>query len=361
VTAVAASHLYVHVPFCAHRCGYCDFVTVTGNEHLQARYVDALLTEIATVTHPIQTVFIGGGTPTLLADELLARLLAGVPRADEITIECNPETVTSAKAQVLVEGGVTRVSLGAQSFTRELLETLERRAQPETVRRAVGMLREAGVQNLNLDLMFGVPGQDEVSLSHDLDQALSLSPDHISYYELEAKPGTRFTHAHGPALERAAEAMEHYYEVVVATLRAAGYQWYETANFCREGRESQHNLGYWLGHDYLGIGVGAVSTIGLERRRVRPNLPRYLEAIESGRPPAVEVELLTASQRELERLMLGLRLDRPVEIDTVAGVLDQSAVDRMEKAGMVCRGDGMMWLTERGRHVADEVVVSMVR
>ena len=113
--------------------------------------------------------------------------------------------------------------------------------------------------------------------------ALSLRPDHISYYELEAKPGTRFTHAHGPALERAAEAMEHFYEVVVATLRASGYQWYETANFCRPGRESQHNLGYWLGHDYLGIGVGAVSTIGLERRRVKPSLARYLEAIEAGR------------------------------------------------------------------------------
>jgi oxygen-independent coproporphyrinogen-3 oxidase len=336
-------------------------VTVTGNEHLQVRYVDALLTEIAAVNAPIQTVFIGGGTPTLLADDLLARLLAGLPHAGEVTIECNPETVTPAKARVLVEGGVTRVSLGAQSFTRELLETLERRAQPETVRRAVGMLRAAGIQNLNLDLMFGVPGQDGVSLQHDLDQALSLSPDHISYYELEAKPGTRFTHTHGAALQRAAEAMEHFYGVVVATLRASGYQWYETANFCRPGRESQHNLGYWLGHDYLGVGVGAVSTIGLQRHRVRPSLPRYLDAIESGRPPAVEVELLTASQRELERLMLGLRLDRPVQIESVASVLDDTAVERMEKAGMLCRSDGMMWLTDRGRHVADEVVVSMVR
>ena len=222
--SAAAPHLYVHVPFCGHRCGYCDFVTVTGNEHLQARYVDALVAEIGQVEGPIQTVFIGGGTPTLLADEPLARLLAGLPRAAEVTIECNPETVTPTKAQVLVEGGVTRVSVGAQSFTQELLDTLERRAQPETVRRAVGMLRDAGIQNLNLDLMFGVPGQDESSLGHDLDMALSLRPDHISYYELEAKPGTRFTHAHGPALERVAEAMEHFYEVVVATLRASGYQ-----------------------------------------------------------------------------------------------------------------------------------------
>ncbi len=354
-------HLYVHVPFCAHRCGYCDFVTVTGNEHLQARYVDALLAEMSAVASPLETVFIGGGTPTLLDDVQLARLLGGLPSAGEITIECNPETVTPAKAQVLVEGGVTRVSVGAQSFNAEHLRTLERLAQPDTVRLAVRRLRAAGISNLNLDLMFGVPGQSEADLRLDLDNVLSLEPQHISYYELEAKPGTRFTHRHGAALELVADSMEHFYQVVVGTLRAAGYRWYETANFCRPGRESQHNLGYWLGHDYLGVGVGAVSTVGLERRRVRPSLPRYLKAVESGAAPETELEVLTPSQRELERLMLGLRLDRPVRVESVSGVLDESGVSRMERAGMVCRGDGMMWLTDRGRHVADEVVVSMVR
>ena len=150
-------HLYVHVPFCAHRCGYCDFVTVTGNEHLQARYVGALLAEMPAFESPLATVFIGGGTPTLLDDVQLARLLAGLPSAGEITIECNPETVTPAKAQVLVEGGVTRVSVGAQSFNATHLKTLERLAQPGTVRLAVRRLRAAGISNLNLDLMFGVP------------------------------------------------------------------------------------------------------------------------------------------------------------------------------------------------------------
>ncbi len=153
--------------------------------------------------------------------------------------------------------------------------------------------------------------------------------------------------------------MEHYYEVVVETLRGAGYRWYETANFCRPGRESQHNLGYWLGHDYLGVGVGAVSTIGLERRKLRPSLPRYLEAVEAGAEPPCEVEQLTASQRELERLMLGLRLDRPVELaDGRRRARSSRRSTRMEQAGMVARGDGNMWLTDRGRHVADEVVVS---
>ncbi len=164
-------------------------------------------------------MFVGGGTPSLLDDELLARLLAALPACDELTVECNPETITTAKAQVLVEGGVTRVSLGAQSFQPHMLATLERRASPERVGEAVATLRAAGVENLNLDLMFGVPGQSAADLSADLDQASSLGPDHISSYELEAKPGTRFTHRHGAELERQAEALEDHYETVVATLR----------------------------------------------------------------------------------------------------------------------------------------------
>ncbi|MGN6380060.1 MAG: coproporphyrinogen-III oxidase family protein, partial [Gaiellales bacterium] len=209
-------HLYVHVPFCAHRCGYCDFVTVTGaDDGLTARYVDALVAELRRHAPRPHTVFVGGGTPSLLPDRLLGRLLDALPAADEITVECNPETITPAKAQVLVEGGVNRVSLGAQSFRVQLLETLERRASPDQVRAAVGTLRGAGIQNLNLDLMFGVPGQTEDDLRRDLADALELEPDHVSYYELEAKPGTRFTHAHGEELARQADAMEGYYELVV--------------------------------------------------------------------------------------------------------------------------------------------------
>jgi oxygen-independent coproporphyrinogen-3 oxidase len=281
-------HLYVHVPFCAHRCGYCDFVTVTGHEDLRGRYVDALAAEIARSGVEPETVFVGGGTPSILDDDDLARLLAALPPAAEVTVECNPETVTPAKAQVLVEGGVTRVSLGAQSFRPHLLEVLERRARPEHIAAAVRILREAGIQSLNLDLIFGVPGQDGADLHADLGDLLTLGPDHVSAYELEAKPGTRFTYRFGRELERQADAMESYYEEVVATLRGAGFRWYETANFCRPGHECRHNLGYWLGRDYLGIGVGAVSTVGLERRRNRPGLRGYLEAVEAGvRPPTL--------------------------------------------------------------------------
>jgi oxygen-independent coproporphyrinogen III oxidase len=359
---VSVRHLYVHVPFCAHRCGYCDFVTVTGHEDVHAQYVAALLAELEMhgAVAP-ETIYIGGGTPSLLSNPLLGTLLAGLPPAADVTVECNPETVTPEQARVLREGGVTRISLGAQSFQPHLLATLERRARPETVMRAVEILRAAGHSNLNLDLMFGVPGQSPADLAADIAAVLALRPDHISWYELEAKPGTRFAVHHGAELAHQAEALEDHYETVVAALRGAGYQWYETANFCRPGRESRHNLGYWLGHDYLGIGVGAVSTRGLERRRNRPSLPGYLAAAAAGAVPPHDVELLSASERGMERLMLGLRLDRPLQLNGLAALVDEAACARLAAAGLVERGADTLALTDRGRFLANDVVASVLR
>jgi oxygen-independent coproporphyrinogen III oxidase len=358
-----AEHLYVHVPFCAHRCGYCDFVTVTGNEALRARYVDALIVELRRrfPAGEAATVFVGGGTPSILPDRLLARLLAALPRCGELTVECNPETITPGKARALADGGVNRVSLGAQTFRPHLLGTLERLADPATIRTAVRTLRDAGIANLNLDLMFGVPGQTEADLEADLDDALSLSPEHISYYELEAKPGTRFTHTHGAELAEQSERMEGFYEHVVARVRSAGYRWYETANFCRPGRQAQHNLGYWHGRDYVGIGVGAVSTTGLERRKNRPALVRYIDAMEGGVDAPHDVELLSRNERAVERLMLGLRLDEPLELNGAAALLDPAAVERLVRGGLVERSDGTMLLSERGRFLANDVVSTMLR
>jgi oxygen-independent coproporphyrinogen-3 oxidase len=354
-------HLYLHVPFCAHRCGYCDFVTVTGHETLHERYVDALVAEIEREAPAPRTIFIGGGTPSLLQDRLLARLLAALPPCEELTIECNPETITAAKARVLVEGGVHRVSLGAQSFQPHLLATLERRVDPGRVLDAVAMLREAGVDNLNLDLMFGVPGQTAADLDADLAVVVGLAPEHISYYELEAKPGTRFTHRNGAALATQLEALERHYESVVDTLRGAGYRWYETANFCRDGHRSLHNLGYWEGRDYLGLGVGAVSTRGLERRRTVASLPRYLEAVEAGRIPPARIELLTPAERGSERLMLGLRLDRPLALAGLDDVIDRDQLARMRRAGMIDGDDSTISLSERGRFMANDVVSTILR
>ena len=183
-----------------------------------------------------------------------------LPAARELTVEANPETVTPELAHELRGAGVNRVSLGAQTFQTDLLRVLERHATPVDVELALGHLRDAGFDNLSLDLIYGIPGQTRAELADDLERAIALGPEHISAYELEAKHGTRFTIAHGAELERQAEQMEDYFERVVATLTGAGYRWYETANFCRDGKRAEHNLGYWLGHDYLGLGIGAVST-----------------------------------------------------------------------------------------------------
>ena len=352
-------HLYVHLPFCAHRCGYCDFVTAVGRPEQHAAYVDALLRELEqereVLADDLETVFLGGGTPTFTALPELVRLLEALPAAEEITVEANPETVTPELARALRGAGVTRVSLGAQSFRPHLLAVLERGAQPADVRRAFALLRDAGFDNLSLDLIYGIPGQTGADLDADLADAIELGPEHLSCYELEAKPGTRFTHAWGDELARQAEAMEDYFERVVSTLTGAGYRWYVTANFCRRDLRARHNLGYWLGHDYLGIGVGAVSTVGGERRRNTPKLARYLSG-DYGR----ELEPLDDDVLARERLMLGLRLDDPLPLVGLERALDPIGLARAEELGLAERRDDTLTLTERGRYLGGAVTAELM-
>jgi oxygen-independent coproporphyrinogen-3 oxidase len=368
-------HLYVHLPFCAHRCGYCDFVTAVGRRDQHEAYVDALLTELelecAVLAPRVETVFLGGGTPTFTEPRALERLLAVLQDADEVTVEANPETVTPELAALLSRNRVNRVSLGAQSFQEPLLRVLERRARPEDVIRAVYVLRDAGFDNISLDLIYGIPGQRAADLDADLAEALALEPEHLSCYELEAKPGTRFTHAHGAELERQADSMESYFERVVETLTAAGYRWYETANFCRRaddagGRDlrAQHNLGYWLGRDYLGLGVGAVSTIDGLRRRNTPRIGRYLAALAAGRRPERDLEPLGDDVRRRERLLLGLRLDEPLRLAGLDEALDREALARLERLGLAesagVNGSETVVLTARGRFLGGGVTADLL-
>jgi oxygen-independent coproporphyrinogen-3 oxidase len=365
---VSARHLYVHLPFCAHRCGYCDFVTVTGHDGEHGGYVDALLAELdlerGLLADEVETVFLGGGTPTFTEPAALARLLAGLPRAAETTVEANPETVTPGLAALLREHGVDRVSLGAQSFQPHLLETLERRARPEDVRGAVHTLRDAGFDNVSLDLIYGIPGQSVADLDRDLAEATALEPEHLSCYELEAKSGTRFTHVHGEELGRQADAMEDYFERVVEALTGAGYRWYETANFCRvEGDRdlrARHNLAYWLGRDYLGIGVGAVSTVDGLRWRNAPSLPRYVASLRRGERPARELEPLAADVRVRERVLLGLRLDEPLHTAGLTDAFDREALARLEGHGLVTAEGDTLALTRRGRFLGGGVTAELL-
>jgi oxygen-independent coproporphyrinogen III oxidase len=367
-----AQHLYVHLPFCAYRCGYCDFVTAVGREDQHEAYVDALLAELVleagALAPRLETIFLGGGTPTFTEPAALERLLAALPDADEVTVEANPETVTPALARLLSRNRVNRVSIGAQSFNTALLAVLERRARPEDVRRSVYVLRDAGFDNISLDLVYGIPGQSASDLDFDLAEALALEPEHVSCYELEAKQGTRFTHAHGAELERQAESMESYFELVVAVLTGAGYRWYETANFCRvepgHDRRARHNLAYWLGRDYLGLGIGAVSTIDGLRRRNAPRLGAYVAALARGQAPPCELEPLDGGTRQRERVMLGLRLDEPLPLTGLEDAVDREAVARLERLGLAVRtgvnGHETLALTERGRFLGGGVTAELL-
>ncbi len=376
-----ARHLYVHLPFCSHRCGYCDFVTVVGRADQHRAYVDALLVELAlegaSLADVVETVFIGGGTPTFTEPGALRRLLAALPPAAEVTVEANPETVTPALAALLREGGVNRISLGAQTFAPRLLDVLERVAGPDDVRQAVHTLRDVSFDNISLDLIYGIPGQEPSDLDNDLAEALALAPEHLSLYELEAKPGTRFTHAWGDELVRQSEAMEGYFEHVVEVLTGAGYRWYETANFCLSGDpaagrdlRAHHNLGYWQGRDYLGVGIGAVSTLGDLRRRNGASIGGYVSALcgpaADGRPPC-ELERLDRLTKAQERLMLGLRLDEPLPLAGLDHAVDRAGLARMVAGGLAvvedepdgARGQ-LLSLTERGRFLGGGVTAELL-
>ena len=376
-TVTDVRHLYVHLPFCAHRCGYCDFVTVVGREGEHAAYVDALIAELERDRHlladPVETIFLGGGTPTFTEPRALGRILEALPSARELTVEANPETVTPELASLLRDGRVTRVSLGAQTFSQRLLDVLERVAGPDDVRRAVHTLRGACFDNISLDLIYGIPGQEPPDLDRDLAESLALAPEHLSLYELEAKPGTRFTFAFGDELVRQAEAMEGYFERVVERLTDTGYRWYETANFCLQGERAggrdlraHHNLAYWHGRDYLGIGIGAVSTLGGLRRRNAPSLARYVDALRQGDDPPRELEPLDAATKALERIMLGLRLDEPMVLEGSESVIDERALARLVAGGLVehgrdrAGGRETLRLTQRGRFLGDGVTADLI-
>jgi oxygen-independent coproporphyrinogen III oxidase len=364
-------HLYVHLPFCSSRCGYCDFVTAVGRHGEHARYVFALLRELElerdVLAPALESVYLGGGTPTFTEPTALEELFAALPPREELTVEANPETVTPELARLLRRAEVNRISLGAQTFRPRLLATLGRVASPDDVRRAVYHLRDASFDNISLDLIYGIPGQSSADLDRDLADALALAPDHISAYELEAKPGTRFTHAHGAELGRQAEAMESYFEQVVDTLTGAGYRWYETASFCRGpglagGRDlrARHNLGYWLGHDYLGLGVGAVGTVRGRRSRNLPSLRAYVAALEAGRRPPRELEELPEAVLVAERVMLGLRLDEPLPLAGLEPALDVDELDRLRRAGLVGGSESSLLLTRRGRFLGGGVTARLL-
>jgi putative oxygen-independent coproporphyrinogen III oxidase len=345
---VSGFGVYVHIPFCAHRCDYCAFATWTDRASLMGDYASACRQEILAATLPAaSSVFFGGGTPSLLPADLLVSVLAAVPLAAgaEVTVECNPETVTPSLLATYREGGVNRLSFGVQSLAPQVLAALGRRHAPESAARAVAGARAAGFESINLDLIFGAAGETAVDWAATLDGALALAPDHLSVYALTVEAGTPLARdrARWPDDDDQADK----YLLAGERLAAAGFEWYEISNWSRPGHQCRHNQLYWSQGDYRGIGCAAHSHQGGRRWWNVRTPERYLDLIASGRSPEGGSEQLSRSEQEREGLQLALRTSQGVPWEALAG--------HPELDALVSRVGDRVVLTRTGRLLANEV------
>ncbi|MCI0155496.1 radical SAM family heme chaperone HemW [Leifsonia shinshuensis] len=371
--------VYLHVPFCRVRCGYCDFNTYTATELRgvsQSEYAGHAVREVAFAAESLErsgvperevsTVFFGGGTPTLLPPDDLGAMLAavrgawGIADGAEVTTEANPDSVDADDLRRLADAGFTRVSFGMQSAVPSVLATLERTHDPERIPLVVRWARETGLQ-VSLDLIYGTPGETLDDWSRSLDTALACEPDHISAYALIVEPGTKLARQirSGAVAEPDDDLEADMYELADARLTAAGYGWYEVSNWAADdAHRSRHNLAYWLGHDWWGVGPGAHSHVGGVRWWNVKHPAAYAQRVLAGESPAAGRETLDAETRRVERVLLLTRIREGVAVDeleapgrrAVAGLIADGLVDA--KAALA----GSVVLTLRGRLLADAVV-----
>jgi oxygen-independent coproporphyrinogen-3 oxidase len=331
VIVLSMQHLYVHVPFCRRRCSYCDF-SIAVRKRIPAReYVEAVLGELALVRQssdgPLETLYLGGGTPSLLPAEAIYTLLHElalkfrIPHSAfrtevEVTLEANPEDVTRESAEQWRRAGINRVSLGAQSFDDRVLKWMHRPHDAARIGDAVRVLRAAGIDNISLDLIFALPAELNRDWARDLDLACSLVPAHLSLYGLtveERTPLARWISRGATSVPTDDRYAEEYLRAH-ARLASCGYQFYEVSNAARDGRRSRHNSAHWSGRAYLGLGPAAHSFDGHARRWNAAAWEAYRRALAAGRSPVESEEVLTAQQRELEQLYLSLRSDAGVSL-----------------------------------------------
>jgi len=355
-------HLYVHTPFCAKICPYCAFyVQQSGGMAAQREFVAALRAEWRRAREEfplaLETIYFGGGTPSMLSASLFAELAQELPREpipSEFTLEVNPATVTPKKAAAWRAAAVNRISLGAQSFDVEMLKLLGRQHAPGDIAETFALLREHGFENINIDLMFALPGQTEAKWDETLQAALACAPQHVSAYALTYEEDTPFFEKRQQGEYRQDEAREiAMFERTRDLLGAAGLVDYEISNFARPGFESQHNLAYWRGADYLGLGPSACSTIGGLRWRNVPDTRAYAERIARGESVRGELETLDPATRTKERIMFGLRMREGVARTEFGG--DTVQLKELAAHGLAFEQDGRVHLTARGKLVADSV------
>src|SRR5438128_1534661 len=396
-------HLYLHVPFCVRRCSYCDF-SIAVRKRIPAReYVEAVLGEVAllgltdpgrepgdteghgpdpvpepgdTKGHGLDTLYLGGGTPSLLPADALATLVTSLldafgttPSRDavEVTAEANPEDVTPAHAAVWRRAGVNRVSLGAQSFDDNVLTWMHRSHDAARIGAAVHALRGAGIENVSLDLIFALPAELQRNWERDLELALSLDPDHLSLYGLTVEERTPLARwiSRGAVVPPDDDRYAEEYLLAHVRLAASGYRFYEVSNACRDERRSRHNSAYWSGRPYLGLGPAAHSYDGRARRWNVAAWPAYARAIAAGRSPVESREVLTPQQRELERVYLALRTDAGLPVTALHRPPPPSTARWLEQGWaelrgerLVCTPQGWLRLDSLVRDLTEAAVVA---
>ena len=364
----SAAGIYVHVPFCLTRCGYCDFNAYSGLDELKPRYLRALLGEMALAAPAwsgveVGSVFLGGGTPTTMTPVDLGSLLAQLREAfdvasdAEITAEANPDTVDQASLAALHAGGYTRLSIGAQSFDPAVLQALERVHAPESVRRAWVAVRAAGYSNVNLDLIYGAHAETLDSWERTLDETIALAPEHVSAYALTIEPATPLGRAvaRGDVPETDPDVQADMFLLACSMLGDAGYGHYEISNWAKPGYECRHNLGYWRRQPYLGLGAGAHSYRD-DRRwwNVRPP-EEYLATVERGELPVGGSETLEASDAYLEEVFLRLRTFEGVP----ASWIDDDHAEPFLESGLLIDRDGSLVPSDRGKLLLNELVLGL--
>ncbi len=370
--------IYIHVPFCATRCGYCDFNTYTPGElggasaSGPAGWLDALRTELALAARllpapTVDTVFVGGGTPSLLGATGLADVLTAVrdnfavAGGAEITTEANPESTSPRFFDALVAAGFTRVSLGMQSVAPAVLRILDRVHSPGRAPAAAREALAAGVAHVNIDLIYGTPGESDDDLDRSLDAALGAGVDHVSAYALTVEDGTALARRvrRGEITPVDDDVLARRYELLDRRLTAAGFDWYEVSNWSRPGGECRHNLGYWNGGQWWGAGPGAHGFVGDTRWWNVKHPSAYADALDEKRLPATGFEILDAAERHTEEVLLGIRLRAGLPLEVLDADERDRAGDAIEQ-GLLQRVGDRLVLTDTGRLLADGVVRALL-